>query len=116
MGWEVIFHPEFYMEFKELPDTLQDNLLAKALVIEHFGPQLGRPHVDTLHGSKYRNMKELRLETIDGLWRVAFIFDPSRKAVLLIAGNKSGRQQSRFYKTLIRKADLRYDEYLTFKK
>ena len=116
MGWEVIFHPEFYMEFKELPDTLQDNLLAKALVIEHFGPQLGRPHVDTLNGSKYRNMKELRLETIDGLWRVAFIFDPSRKAVLLIAGNKSGRQQSRFYKTLIRKADLRYDEYLTFKK
>ena len=106
MGWEVIFHPEFYMEFKELPDTLQDNLLAKALVIEHFGPQLGRPHVDTLNGSKYRNMKELRLETID----------PSRKAVFLIAGNKSGRHQSRFYETLIRKADHRYGEHLTNKK
>ncbi len=116
MGWEVIFHPEFYKEFLELPETLQDNILTKARVIEHFGPHLGRPHVDTLNGSKYPNMKELRLEAIDGLWRVAFIFDPSRKAILLIAGNKSGRHQTRFYKTLIRKADLRYGEHLMYKK
>ena len=38
------------------------------------------------------NMKELRLSAADGEWRVAFAFDPERRAVLLVAGEKSGRQ------------------------
>lgn len=112
IGWEVDFHPEFYNEFMELPEDIQDNLLAKAKVLESFGPQLGRPHVDTLFGSKYPNMKELRLDIAKGAWRIAFAFDPERKAIILVAGDKTGKQQRRFYFKLLMKADKRFEEHL----
>ncbi|WP_342612443.1 type II toxin-antitoxin system RelE/ParE family toxin [Terriglobus saanensis] len=48
---------------------VQDELLAEAKFVELFGPETGRPHVDTLEGSKYANMKELRFEAADGEWR-----------------------------------------------
>ena len=73
---------------------------------------LGRPHVDTLSGSKHANMKELRFNADDGVWRVAFAFDLKREAIILIAGDKSGVAQDRFYKSLIAKADKRFDTHL----
>src|SRR3989442_14046198 len=72
------------------------------------GPQLGRPRADTLNGSRHPNMKELRFDAADGVWRVAFAFDPSRKAILLVAGGKSGVSKKRFYRQLIEKADQRF--------
>src|SRR6266851_8300425 len=66
---------------------------------------LGRPRVDTLKGSRHANMKELRFDADDGVWRVAFAFDPKRKAILLVAGDKSGGSEKRFYRQLIAKAD-----------
>ena len=77
-----------------------------------FGPQLGRPRVDTLKGSRHANMKELRFSAANGEWRVAFAFDPRRKAILLVAGDKSGGSEKRFYRELIRKADERLDAHL----
>lgn len=71
-----------------------------------------RPGADTLAGSKHANMKELRFEAAGGVWRVAYAFDPDRKAILLVAGNKSGVSQKRFYKSLIARADQRFDEHL----
>jgi hypothetical protein len=92
-------------------------MLTKAKVLEKFGPQLGRPHVDTLNGSDYTNMKELRFDTRDGVWRVAFAFDPERKAILLVAGNKSGVKEKKFYSGLVKKADVRFNDHLeNFKK
>jgi hypothetical protein len=73
---------------------------------------LGRPHADILNDSSFANMKELRFDAADGVWRVAFAFDPGRKAILLIAGDKSGGSEKRFYKTLIAKADKRYQGHL----
>lgn len=73
-------------------------LFAQAKVIERFGPQTGRPRVDTLKGSKHVNMKELRFDADRGVWRVAFAFDPAREAILLIAGDKSGGSVTRFYR------------------
>ena len=84
-----------------------------ARVLQEFGPQLGRPRVDTLKGSRHANMKELRFSAADGEWRVAFAFDPRRKAILLVAGDKSGGSEKRFYRELIRKADERFDAHLT---
>jgi predicted XRE-type DNA-binding protein len=57
-------------------------------------------------------MKELRFRADDGVWRVAFAFDPRRNAILLIAGDKSGTSQARFYKRLIATADARYGAHL----
>ena len=77
-----------------------------------FGPQLGRPRVDTLNDSRHANMKELRFDAADGVWRVAFAFDPRRQAILLVAGDKSGVSEKRFYRNLIAKADERFDGHL----
>ena len=81
-------------------------------LLQQLGPQLKRPRCDTLNGSKHANMKELRFDAADGVWRVAFAFDPSRQAVLLVGGDKSGTSQKKFYKALIRAADKRFDDWL----
>jgi hypothetical protein len=68
--------------------------------------------VDTLGGSQFSNMKELRFNASDGVWRVAFAFDPRQQAILLIAGNKAGVSQQRFYRQLIARADARCAAHL----
>lgn len=112
MTWTVELVDDFEPEFDELAKGVQDELLAQARVLERFGPMLGRPRVDTLNGSKHANMKELRFDAADGVWRVAFAFDPRRRAILLAAGDKSGKSERRFYRQLIRKADKRFDAHL----
>jgi hypothetical protein len=111
--WGISFHDEFEPEFDALDEAVQDELLAHAKLLEQFGPQLGRPRVDTLNGSRHANMKELRFDANDGVWRVAFAFDPKRQAVLLVAGDKSGGSEKRFYRQLIAKADERFDDHLS---
>lgn len=71
---------------------------------------LGRPTVDTINGSAHNNMKELRASK-GGALRVLFIFDPIRRAVLLLGGNKTG-QWEQWYSQAIPVADALYDEYL----
>ncbi len=68
---------------------------------KNLGRSWDRPHAFGLKGSRYANMKELRFGAAGGEWRVAFAFDLSRKAVLLVAGDKSGQSQRRFYRELI---------------
>lgn len=114
VSWAVNTHVDFDEEFKQFPEDVQDSILEKTLFIEEIGHSLGRPHVDTLKGSKHPNMKELRLDVKNGVWRVAFAFEPKREAILLIAGDKAGKNQKRFYKTLIKKADQRLDEHLDY--
>src|SRR5450631_416952 len=112
MTWQVVFAPEFEPEFDALDPTVQDELLAQAGLLERLGPRLGRPRVDTLTGSKHANMKELRFDADGGVWRVAFAFDPAREAILLVAGDKSGGGEARFYRALIAKADARWERHL----
>lgn len=82
------------------------------LLHEAFDPEFGRPWADTLKGSRHSNMKELRFKADDGVWRVAYAFDPKRQAVLLVAADKSGGSEKRFYKQLIDKADRRFTQHL----
>lgn len=112
MPWVVELADEFEAEFDGLPEAVQDELLAQTKVIEQFGPRAKRPRVDTLNGSKHANMKELRFDADGGVWRVAFAFDPQRKAVLLVAGDKSGGNEARFYRRLITVADERFDAHI----
>jgi hypothetical protein len=112
MTWNVEFEDAFEAEFLALDQEVQDALLAVARLLADYGPQLGRPYADTLKGSKHANMKELRFEASDGEWRAAFAFDPQRKAILLVAGDKSGESQKRFYRQLIAKADRRFSAHL----
>ena len=111
MGWIVEFDRAFASEFDDLPEAVQDELLAHARLLEAFGPALGRPSVDTLNGSRFANRKELRFQASRGTWRVAFAFDPRRRAILLAAGDKAGTGERRFYERLIRRADERFGEH-----
>ena len=112
MAWTVLYHDAFVPELEALSVAVQDELLALVELLIESGPRLGRPHADTLAGSKHANMKELRFRADDGVWRVAFAFDPGRRAIILVAGDKSGMAQTRFYRGLVARADARFSEHL----
>lgn len=87
-------------------------LFAALEILREIGPQLGRPLVDTVAGSRYRNMKELRPGSSGrSEMRVLFAFDPTRQAILLVAGDKAGNWK-RWYKKNIPLADALWDEHL----
>jgi hypothetical protein len=109
----ILFHNDFDQELSKQDQLLQNELLAHATLLREFGPNLGRPTVDTLKGSSYPNMKELRFNWMGEVWRVAFAFDPLRQAIFLVAGDKSSVNQKRFYAWLIDIADARYKEHIT---
>ncbi|WP_087000578.1 type II toxin-antitoxin system RelE/ParE family toxin [Rhizobium sullae] len=110
--WTVQLHDEFDPEFAALPEEVQDQIFVALPLLKAYGPQLGRPYADTLKGSAHANMKELRFKAADGVWRLAYAFDPKRRAILLVAGDKSGVSQARFYKVMIAKADKRFTQHL----
>ncbi len=113
MNWIVEFHEEFAAEFEDFKDDVKIAVEAHVTLLATFGPTLSRPHADTLKGSKHANMKELRFNAADGVWRVAFAFDPDRKGILLVGGDKSGGSKAKFYRRLIKTADERFDAHLS---
>lgn len=97
-----------------MPRKMLEKLAEAVLTLEAVGPRLGRPLVDTLKASRHANMKELRFSA-GGAWRVAFAFDRQRNAIILVGGNKAGRDQRKFYTDLIDTADDRFDDWLNAK-
>jgi hypothetical protein len=112
MAWRVQLHPDFAGEADGFSEVVRTELIAGIRLLEHLGPRLARPAVDTLNGSKHANMKELRFRADGGAWRIAFAFDPDRSAILLVGGDKSGGSSGRFYRTLVKRADARFDQHL----
>jgi hypothetical protein len=112
MVWKVATSDDFDRWFAGLGDDGKAEIIAKVELLKLLGPQLSRPHADTLNDSKHANMKELRADTKDSVIRIAFAFDPDRAAILLLGGDKSGVSQRRFYKQLIARADELYDLHL----
>jgi len=82
-GWEVILEPEVSAWILDLPDDTYDRVEAAIDMLAQSGPGLGRPQVDSITGSRHQNMKELRV----GTCRILFAFDPTRNAILLVAGD-----------------------------
>ena len=89
----------------------KEALLAKVLLLEEFGPQWGRPHADSLKGSRIKNLKELRARTPSQVLRVLYYFDDERQALLLVGGNKKGKNEKSFYKKLIQSAEMLPERY-----
>jgi len=109
--WEIKRTEELTKWTKTLDDDAREAILKNLIILKEIGPNLGRPYVDTLKQSRHKNMKELRIQNKKRLFRILFIFDPDRKAVLLIGGDKCG--DTRFYEKMIPIADDLFDEYLT---
>jgi hypothetical protein len=106
------YHEDYLAELKEESLEVQDAVFAVAEMLEHSGPQWKRPSADTLKGSKYPTMKELRITVPDGEWRVACAFDPTRTATLPAGGSRPGTNRDRFYASLLWTADGRYADHL----
>ncbi len=112
--WEVITTDTFDEWFDSLNDSDRANVIAGMLLLQEMEPHLSRPYADTLYGSKYANMKELRVQSKGDPLRAFFAFDPDRKGILLCAGNKVG-DEKRFYKRMIPIADKEYKVHLSKK-
>ncbi len=109
--WEVITTDKFDEWFDALSDVDRANVIAGMLLLKEKGPNLSRPFADTVEGSEFSNMKELRIQSKGDPLRALFAFDPKRRAVLLCAGNKTG-DEKRFYKRMIPLADKEYKTHL----
>lgn len=111
-GWSVEFHPACAEWAGGLASGDQEALLAAVRVLRSEGPTLGRPLVDTVKGSRHKNMKELRPgSTGRSEVRVLFAFDPLRRAILLVGGDKAVDWRG-WYRTNVPIADERFDELL----
>ena len=112
--WEINRTDEVADWIKSLDDDARESILKHLIILREFGPNMGRPYVDTIKQSRHQNMKELRIQNKKRLFRMFFIFDSKRKAVLLIGGDKRG--DKRFYEKMISRADDLYDEYISSKR
>jgi hypothetical protein len=108
--WEVEFTDEFGHWWDQLSADEQESVAASVELLRQLGPQLPRPHADTVKDSRHSNMKELRTQHQGRPLRTLFAFDPRRCAILLIGGDKTG--DKRFYERLIPLADELYDLHL----
>ena len=109
--WDVEFHPACEEWADGLGQSDAEAMLAAVRVLRDEGPTLGRPLVDTVQGSRHKNMKELRPgSTGRSEVRVLFAFDRARRAILLVGGDKS-TDWSGWYHVNIPVADQRFDEH-----
>ena len=101
--WAVEVTDEFTAWWATLAEDEQASIAASVRLLEEHGPSLGRPHADTLRGTRHPNLKELRTQHAGRPLRTLFAFDPRRTAILLIGGDKAG--DDRFYDRMIPIAD-----------
>lgn len=113
--WTVRFHVDFVPEWKALPARVKIEAGAILDAMRRLGPELGRPQVDTLTTKrriKHRNLKEIRCRVDGRVWRFIFAFDPRQQAIVLCGADKQGKNEARFYETMIDLAVARYEDHL----
>lgn len=111
MIWHVVTVEEFDNWFLLLTEEEQIDVLSYVKLLEVHGPNLGRPYVDSIEGTKrVKNLKELRVQHGGRPYRVFFAFDPKRRAVLLCGGDKTG--DNRFYQKMIPIAEREFLHHL----
>ena len=107
--WEVVTTAEYQKWFGTLKAQDQARLLRTVDRLRTEGPILSRPNADTVKGSSYSNMKELRpTQTL----RVFYAFDTQQRAVLLCGGDKAvSKREEVWYKKMIRRADAMFRDH-----
>lgn len=110
MAWEIEFTNEFEAWWNGLTEVEQESVTFGVDLLAELGPALSRPHADTLKGSTFPNMKELRVQHEGRPYRVLYAFDPRRVALLLIGGDKTGNEN--WYVKTIPMADKLYAAHL----
>lgn len=110
MAWEVEFTDEFGGWWDSLNEDEQESVDFGVRLLQEYGPNLKRPHADTVEQSSFPNMKELRCQHHGRPYRVLYAFDPRRIGILLIGGDKTGN--SSWYDEYIPRADAIYRKHL----
>jgi hypothetical protein len=110
MAFEVEFTPKFEAWWNSLTVEEQESVAFGVKLLSERGPALTRPHADTLRGSRFSNMRELRVQHHGQPYRVLYVFDPRRVALLLLGGNKTGK--ARWTEESIAQADKLYAAHL----
>ncbi len=110
MTWEVEYTDEFGAWWEGLDEGIQISIDATVRLLEAKGPQLPFPHSSDVRGSRFGQMRELRIQHKGEPYRVLYAFDPRRMAILLIGGNKGGND--RWYEEYVPKADKLYEDHL----
>ncbi|RJP27215.1 MAG: type II toxin-antitoxin system RelE/ParE family toxin [Candidatus Omnitrophota bacterium] len=110
MEWIVLLDDDFENWLLQQDSGIRCEIFSKAGLLKIFGPSLGRPVVNTIHSSVFPNMKEMRIQYKGDPWRVLFAFDPIRRAILLVGGNKRGEKE--WYKKTISIAEKRFQRHL----
>lgn len=110
MEWELLLDEDFEAWLFEQEAGVRKEVAAVAALLKERGPLLGRPQVDTVKTSRFTHMKELRIQYKGQPWRILFAFDPKRRSILLVGGNKRG--EKRWYDIHIPIADARYAKHL----
>jgi len=110
--WQVEISEHVQLLLGNLDGDETIKVVAAIRALEQRGPTLGRPFVDTLKGSRHKNMKELRIQHVGKHFRILFAFDPKRSAILLLGGDKIEYGVDRFYEDLIPQADELFDQHL----
>jgi len=110
MAYEVEVTDEWIEWFDTLSEAAQDQIAAVIALLERRGPQLPFPYSSGIRGSRHSHMRELRVQAGGRPYRTLYAFDPRRMAILLIGGEKTGRD--RWYEEFVPKADDLYDEHL----
>ena len=105
--WEIYVVDEVREWIDGLEPATHAPVVQAIDLLAEIGPGLGRPLVDTIHGSSITNLRELRPSTV----RILFAFDPWRASILLVAGDKAG-QWNAWYREAVPLAEQRYEIYL----
>ena len=110
MGWNVENTDEFAEWWQDLTEAQQEDITATVMLLEEQGPKLPFPHSSGIENSRHGHMRELRVQCGGRPIRIFYAFDPRRSAILLIGGDKTGKD--RFYDEMIPVADKLYDVHL----
>ena len=110
MLWPVEYTNEFGAWWDDLSAAEQESVAASVGLLERLGPELPFPHGSGIEGSRHGHLRELRVQHRGRPLRVLYAFDPRRTALLLVGGDKSGKD--RWYDAVVPLADRLYDEHL----
>jgi hypothetical protein len=108
--WQVEFADEFEPWWDGLTTDQQGKVDAIVRVLEEHGPNLGFPYSSGVNGSRFPEMRELRVQCQGRPIRILYAFDPRRAAILLLGGDKTG--DSDWYERNIPMADRIFETHL----
>jgi len=110
VAWDVEVTDEFKAWWDGLTEAERISVERSVLLLEARGPHLPFPYSSRVNGSRHAAMRELRVQHQGRPYRVLYIFDPRRMAILLLGGDKAG--DDRWYERNVPLADRLYDNHL----